>query len=347
MARRKKDEDEDKEEDKKEETSVEAEDKQEEDVEVEVDLKEDKKDAESDRKARAGEEEIEDKEADAGLSEEELEERREQRRAERKARKERQREREEKKDREIAMLRQQVEQLAQGQAAIERRGFSSDQARVEAGIVEAQQQIEQAREIIKQGIAEQKGEAVVAAQEALFDARSRLDYLNNMRAHMQRATQRPASVDPTIVNHAREWMTKNTWYDSRGRDEDSKIALAIDDVLASEGWDPKSKEYWTEFDKRIAKRLPHRAKAQQRQERDDDDDEEEEGDRGDRRGSPTAGSGRENSGQAGKTTYRLSADRVRAMKEAGMWEQFQTDAKFKSRMLARFREQDQVLKARR
>ena len=117
-------------------------------------------------------------------------------------------------------------------------------------------------------------------------------------------------------------LFRSPWYDPAHRDADSKLALEVDQALASEGFNPKTREYWEELDNRLQDLLPHRytnensEPIQQRQ----------------RPRSAVTSTGRETSNSAGRNTFTLSPDQVRAMKDAGMWD----DPVKKNRMIKRY-----------
>ena len=103
---------------------------------------------------------------------------------------------------------------------------------------------------------------------------------------------------------------------------------SIDNTMAEEGWDPRSPEYWSELDERLKKYLPHRYAASYNASNNSSG-----------RRSPTGGSSQGRS-SSGNSEYRLSPERVRAMKEAGMWD----DPSKRSRMIKRYMEQDKESK---
>jgi hypothetical protein len=124
-----------------------------------------------------------------------------------------------------------------------------------------------------------------------------------------------------LQRHASNWMAENAWYDPHGRDPDSKIALTIDNTLAEEGYNPQTEEYWDELTNRLQKYLPHRytndtnAKTYSKPR------------------SVVTGSGRENAtSSGGKNTFTLNPDQVRAMKDAGMWD----DPEKRAKMIKRY-----------
>jgi hypothetical protein len=139
-------------------------------------------------------------------------------------------------------------------------------------------------------------------------------------------------------------MSKNTWYDPSGANQDSRVALAIDSQLVEDGFDPRTPEYWDELDSRLKNYLPHRYKAGY----DLAGGSPGTGGSGtggrveSRAGVTTTGSGRSaaaGSGTAGR--FQLSKDRIDAMKEAGIWD----DPSRRDAMIRRYYEHD--LKAKR
>ena len=94
--------------------------------------------------------------------------------------------------------------------------------------------------------------------------------------------------------------------------------------MAEEGWDPSTPDYWEELDNRLSERLPSRyndhsnEKPAQRRPR-----------------SVVTSGGREvassNSGGS-RNTFTLTPDQVRAMKDAGMWD----DSEKRNRMIKRY-----------
>lgn len=267
---------------------------------------------------------------------EESEEEREQRLSKSQQRKQRQRDAREAQERELANLRKQNAELIGRVSQIETRTFSSDVSRIESGITEAQGQVAEANDIIARATKEQNGEALAAALNARDEARRRYDYLYNYRQNIDaqmRAQQAQPKVDPLVVAQSKQWIAKNPWYDPQGGNEDSQIALGIDNLLVRQGLDPREPKYWDELTSRLKKHLPHRFNGASR-------DLEEDEDTG--RGSPTRGSGREGSGASGgKSTFHISKDRVDSLKDAGEWERFNADKDFRNRMIRRYREADE------
>ena len=111
---------------------------------------------------------------------------------------------------------------------------------------------------------------------------------------------------------------------SNGKDPDSRVALAIDQAMGEEGWNPRTAEYWEELDNRLQKYLPHRYTevADEKPSRAPS-----------RPRNVVTGSSRENaSSSGGRNTFTLSPEQVRAMKDAGMWD----DPDRRAKMIRRY-----------
>ena len=118
--------------------------------------------------------------------------------------------------------------------------------------------------------------------------------------------------DPMVQRNAAEWMERNPWYDPQGKDLDSEIAQRLDKKLTEEGYDPSSEDYWEELDNRVSKYLPHRSESPEPRQR---------------RKSVVGSSGRESSPSGRANEFRVSPERVEALREAGMWDNPELRAK--------------------
>jgi hypothetical protein len=165
------------------------------------------------------------------------------------------------------------------------------------------------------------GQAFIKAQEAWYESRKKLEAMQAIKKRANDASnQQTGAVNPEVQRYANDWMQRNDWYDPNGKDTDSRIAKVIDEQLSEEGWDPARKDYWEEFDKRLQNRLPHLY----------NDSYDEQPRRRPR--SVVTGSGREVSNSRGGNTFVLSPEQVRAIKEAGMWD----DPTSRNRMIKRY-----------
>jgi hypothetical protein len=248
------------------------------------------------------------------------------RREKRKAKKLYQREQQREKDARYNQLVRQNQELLARLQAVEQRTHGSELARIDKAIEDQQLRIQYAKMKISEATQAQDGEAMSNAQDMLYEARRMAEQLDALKKQAS-APQAPQAIAPdrAVQRQAAAWMERNSWYDPAGKDEDSQIALVVDKKMAAEGWSPSDPDYWEELDNRLQKRLPHLYNASERYE-------EEKPVRRPR--SVVTGSGRENASSSGgsKTSFTLTAEQVRAMKDAGMWE----DREKRERMIRRY-----------
>jgi hypothetical protein len=158
------------------------------------------------------------------------------------------------------------------------------------------------------------------------------------RTRAERTVEIPAQQaqpDPVLVSQAQRWARDHTWFDVHGSDEDSVIVRALDEALLSEGADPRSTDYWDELTRRVKRRLPERFKGKRRAAEDEDVDDDDSEDTPRKSSGPKFSSGgRERPLRKGEVY--VSADRKKAMQEAGVWD----DPVLRQRMLKRYSEWD-------
>ncbi len=152
-------------------------------------------------------------------------------------------------------------------------------------------------------------------------ARQRFAELERIEKAYTAKADAPSPLDPRLKRYADDWVNKNKWYNPSGEDEDSSIMLTIDARMAKEGWDPNTESYWEELTRRGKKFLPHRFSAPKTTPR-----------------AVVGGSGKEASGVGAGSVkgFKLSPDRVQAIKDAGMW----NDPTKRAEMIKRFRQFD-------
>jgi len=248
------------------------------------------------------------------------------RREKRKAKKMYQREQQKEKDVRYNSLVRQNQELMQRLQSVEQRTHGSELARLDKAIEDQHLRVQYAKMKISEATQAQDGESMSNAQDMLYEARRMVEQLDALKK--QSMAPQPAQAiapDRAVQRQAANWMERNSWYDPGGKDEDSQIALIVDKKMAAEGWVPADPDYWEELDNRLQRRLPHLYNSDERQERDTPVR---------RPRSVVTGSGRENAASSGgsKTSFTLSADQVKAMKDAGMWD----DPEKRARMIRRY-----------
>lgn len=274
-------------------------------------------DQEDEKETRSSDEELDNAEDDS-----EREEIRARRREERKHRKQAQKEREDTLRRELAARDSIINELRSKVDVIERRNSGSEIAQIENAKKQTAQAYAYFKDQIRIATEAGNGAAVADATEKLFQAQRKFDEIASYEKAIKSKQSTPQPLDPRLANHAQDWMQRNSWYDPTARDQDSRIAMTIDQRLAEEGWDPTTKEYWQELDNRVKKYLPHRTNSAKLPST--------------KPKSVVTGSGRESGGTATKGSYKLSAERVQALKDAGIWD----DPKQRADAIKRFRDFD-------
>jgi hypothetical protein len=222
------------------------------------------------------------------------------------------------KDARLQVLQRKVDELTQRLSVTESKTHSADLARLDKTIEDSELRLQYARMKMSEATSSQDGEAFAKAQEMWYDARKQVEDLKRFRETAATPRQQASIPDPNLQRLAADWMERNRWYKPDNKDTDSKIAKQIDESLTAEGWDPTSEEYWDELDNRLQRYLPHRYNQQ----------EDETSSRRSRPRNIVTGSGRESSPAAGgRNTFTLTPEQVRAMKDAGFWDDPQKRAK--------------------
>lgn len=245
-----------------------------------------------------------------GLDSEELEALRAKRRAKRKARRELEKRTSEEKDSRIQLLEKQLQHFQERLSVTERRTHSAELGRLDKAIEDAELKIQYAKMKVEEATQAGDGQAMIKAQEMWYEARRNAESLKSVK---ETATRQPQSAPmdentQAMQRHATEWMNRNPWYDAENDDEDTLIAKAIDQRMVKEGWNPATKEYWRELDKRLSKRAPHLY----------NDDSDENSSRRPRQ--VVTSTGREKFGGSSPKSVTIPPELVRSIKDAGLWD---------------------------
>ena len=258
---------------------------------------------------------------ETGETDPDMDEMRAAKRNKRRAKKDYHRQVEVEKDVKLNHLTRQNQELLERLSSLEQKSHGSEIARINKAIEDQESRIQYSKQKMSEATSTGNGDLLANAQEMWFEARRSHEALVSLKGRAvqpqkQNTIQAP---DPMLQRHASEWMMNNSWYDPNGKDADSRRALNEDKILADEGYDPRTREYWTELDNRLQVVIPHRYNNEV------DDVQYQRS----RPKSVVTGSGREsiskNSG--GSNSFHLSPERVRAMKDGGYWEDPEKRAK--------------------
>jgi hypothetical protein len=105
-------------------------------------------------------------------------------------------------------------------------------------------------------------DAILAAQEALFEAKAKLQQAQNFRPpplqveeyDVQPQQQQTQSVQPD--EKTLRWQAKNQWFGSDGFEEVTSFALGLHQKLVNSGVDPRHDEYFEQIDARVKSTFP-------------------------------------------------------------------------------------------
>jgi len=227
------------------------------------------------------------------------------------------------KDMKLQHLERKNQELMERLSVVERKTHSADLARIDKAIEDQELRLQYAKMKVAEAATAADGNAMTDAQEMMYEARRQIESLSSLKKTAVQPNQTQGNVpDPRLQRLAANWMERNDWYDPSGRDTDSKIAKQIDEALSAEGWNPTDADYWNELDNRLQKYLPHKyndttdVRSSTKRPR-----------------SVVTSSGRESvNGSTNRNTFVLKPEQVRAMKDAGFWD----DPDKRSKMIKRY-----------
>lgn len=266
---------------------------------------------------------------------------------------------------ELDFLRRRNEELERAQSQIAARQDRLEESTVDGRISQLDSQIREAEAIHTEAVKNADGATATEALRVkgeLERIRGKLQGSKEERAKAReeetetRETQKPrqqqvvATPDPEAVRNGRAWLRENPWFDPQLQDEDSYLARAIEERLARENeYDPSEPEYWEELNRRIDKRLPGLRKktTKSRGENvedddlwDDDDDRPKKTEKKQPRGPRISVGGRTRALKPNEV--HLSAQRIEALKQAGIWD----DPEKKQRFLKAYKTYDEEAASR-
>ena len=126
----------------------------------------------------------------------------------------------------------------------------------------AEAKLEKARRELKAAQEAFDTDAIIAAQEALAEAKWESQNAKNFRpaplqepeVQVQNSYAPPQQVRPD--EKTLRWQAKNQWFGADGFEEVTSFALGLHQKLVSSGVDPRSDEYFDQIDGRIKAKFP-------------------------------------------------------------------------------------------
>jgi len=209
------------------------------------------------------------------------------------------------------MIKRENELLAERLATLERKAQNNEIARLEKAFEDETVRLNYYEGKMEEAISAGDGETFKKAQALWHASKEKVEQIKGTYQASSAPPQvAPPPPDPRLQKHANDWMARNDWYDPKLSNTESRIAKAIDEELVTEGWDPKQRDYWDELDRRLSKHIDSSY---------NDHTDVRPSSKGPR--SVVTSSGRESvNGSSNRSTFTLRPEQVRAMKDAGMWD---------------------------
>ena len=138
---------------------------------------------------------------------------------------------------------------------------SSEQFATQAKTL-AETEVEKARRDYKAAQESFDSDAILAAQEALFEAKIKMRDAEKFKPtplqeddfDVQTSHREPQRVQPD--EKTLRWQAKNQWFGSSGFEEVTSYALGLHQKLVNSGADPRSDEYFEQIDARVKSKFP-------------------------------------------------------------------------------------------
>ncbi len=129
----------------------------------------------------------------------------------------------------------------------------------------ADAQLQAARRQLKDAQESFDTDAIIAAQEALTDAKMRLQQVQNYRPTPLQEDEEPVKrqqlqqyqqPEPVADEKTLRWQARNQWYGQPGFEEYTSYALGLHHKLVNAGVDPRTSQYFEQIDARLKKTFP-------------------------------------------------------------------------------------------
>jgi hypothetical protein len=126
----------------------------------------------------------------------------------------------------------------------------------------AETEVEKAKRQLKEATEAFDTDGVIAAQDALMDAKMKVQAAKNFKPtplqveETEVQTQQAQVPRQELDDKTVRWQAKNQWFGSSGYEEVTSFALGLHQKLVNSGVDPRSDEYFERIDARIKSTFP-------------------------------------------------------------------------------------------
>ena len=126
----------------------------------------------------------------------------------------------------------------------------------------AETEVEKAKRQLKEATEAFDTDGVIAAQDALMDAKMKVQAAKNFKPTPLQVEETDVQTQQTQVSRQElddktvRWQAKNQWFGSAGYEEVTSFALGLHQKLVNSGVDPRSDEYFERIDARMKSTFP-------------------------------------------------------------------------------------------
>lgn len=121
----------------------------------------------------------------------------------------------------------------------------------------AESEVEEAKRRLKAATEAFDTDAVIEAQEALLEAKMKVQAAKNFRPTPLQVEEnevqipQQAETKPSLDEKTLRWQARNQWFGAAGHEEMTSFALGLHQKLVNSGVDPRSDEYFEKIDSRM------------------------------------------------------------------------------------------------
>ena len=164
--------------------------------------------------------------------------------------------------REKQELERLAQQLIDENKRLKQNVYTGQEAIIHGAKEKAETELAVARHRYKMAQESFDTDAIIDAQEALMDAKVRVEQTRNYRPtplqednfEVQTPQAQPPKVEPD--EKTLRWQAKNQWFGQQGFEEYTSYALGLHQKLVTNGVDPRSAEYFDQIDGRMKSTFP-------------------------------------------------------------------------------------------
>ena len=164
--------------------------------------------------------------------------------------------------REKQELERLAQQLIQENKRLKQHANTSTEQVTQYAKSAAEAELEKARRDLRAAQESFDTDAILAAQEAMLDAKIRMEETKKFRPaplqvddfDVQTSQREPQRVQPD--EKTLRWQAKNQWFGANGFEEVTSFALGLHQKLVNSGVDPRSDSYFEQIDARVKSKFP-------------------------------------------------------------------------------------------